>query len=244
MDLRRTWQRLPRGVKLGLGLVALTGAVAAAFKVQKVVRAAGLEVDRRVLDGLKLGPARVDTVLHLVDEWKRDGRLTADEMAALLAAAYQEGGFNMRARSPDSAPDAKGGHAWGTFQFLMKTLGGLGVDVAEITPVKVNGEVSPAELERAARGSARAAVKFCYYGNWLPKARARLGNDSFRLARELFTIWNAGHSITWDFIAQRAPSKKVGSWGYVHYTVAHKLDVLNTFRSALGLEPVAITKTV
>ena len=252
----RTWRGLPRPARWALILFA---AVGVGLGVRRLLRktgviTGGVTMDRTVLDGLKLGAKRIDTIAAMLDQWREDGRLTPDEQAALLAVAYKEGGFNLKARSPDGAPDAKGGHAWGTFQFLATTLKGLGLRIEDVSPQKrSDGSIPPAELARAAQGSAKAALAFLFNQKpkwaggrtYLEAVREMHGGDPFLVAREIFTAWNVGpYKWRWADIERKAPSNRPGDLGYVHYTVSRKLDVLNTFRRALSLPELSITKTV
>jgi hypothetical protein len=241
--------RLPTPVKLA-------GGAGLAYGLYRLLGRGHVDakVDQGVLQAIHgVSPAKILVISSMVDEWKKDGRLNGDEMAALLAAAYKEGAFNLNAISPDGATDDKYGKAWGTFQFTADTLRGLGLSVEDVSPKKgPDGKVSSAELERAARGSARAALAFVFKQkprwaggrSYLEGVRAMTNRDPFKLAREVFTAWNAGVGRVWADIAKVAPSTTPGGLGYVHVTVSGKLKALPDFRKALGLPAIAITTTV
>lgn len=238
------WTRLPGWAKVALVLAGLVSVAVALRKGGKLLVAKLLAIP-----GITAGKAPI--VGWMLHEWRKSGRLSTDEQAALLAAAYMEGKFKLHAISADGMPDDKAGKAWGTFQFTKRTLEGLGATVRDVTPQRdASGVISHAELERASRGSARLAEKllFAKWKNtdrrpWLEYWREKHARDPFKLAREIFTYWNAG-SVAWAKIEQTAPSRTPGGLGYVHHTVAHKLDALNQFRGAVGLPTVAVTKTV
>ena len=250
----RTWRAMPAPVRwfLIIGVALLTG-----WLIRRAWRrldGGSVTLNRQVLDQMKLGPKKIDTIAAMLDEWARDGRLSADEQAALLAVAYKEGAFNLKARSPDGAPDSKGGHAWGTFQFLATTLKGLGLTIEDVSPRKnPDGSIPSGELARAARGSAQGALAFLFKQKpkwaggkpYLEAVREMHGNDPFKVAREINTAWNVGpNKWRWADIEAKAPSREVGSLGYVHYTVANKLRVLNNFRQAIGLPVIDVRTTV
>lgn len=260
MSLERaiaTVRRAPLGVKIaGAGVVALLLFLAlspARHGGKRTMNPAELQRALEAVDGLNL--QKVKVVGWMLDEWRRDGRLSVDEQALLLAQGYKEGGFNLRAVSPDGAPDDAGGKAWGTFQFLKATLDGMGVKIGDVTPrLERDGRtISDAELERAARASARTAVKLLYNERprwakgrpYLEGVRTMHAGDPYKVAREVFTGWNTNvHKYTWADVAKVAPNPKPGSLGFVHYTVSGKLKALPLFRRALGLPAIRITTTV
>lgn len=233
------------------GTLAVVGFGGAIFAARAYARRKGgsMALDEaalRAIPGIDAGKLQI--IRWMLDEWQRGGVLSADEQAALLAAAYLEGKFALRAVSPVGAPDDKGGRAWGTFQFLKTTLQSLGSSVEEVSP----RNSTPAELERAARGSARVAVAFLTRSkprwagglSYLDGIRALSDRDPFQVAREIFVAWNAGQSRRWADIEAVAPNPKPGSLGYVHYTVARKLKALPAFRAGLGLPAIPLQLSV
>lgn len=237
MSIAARWRALPLAARIALGVVGVGGVVGAAYIAQRKVKAMSIDISLEHVDALKLGPRRTAAALAIFDELRGSGLLTPYEIACMMAAAYMEGGFNARARSPKDAPDEKAKGAWGTFQHTGDTLATLGMKPTDVTPQKGadGSDPTPAEWDRAARASARAALKLLFFGRWLQRIRARTEGDPVLLAREIFTAWNAGQSVPWSKIAGIAPSKKPGSYGYVHYTVAHKLEALPKFLAAMGL---------
>lgn len=243
------WKRLPTWAKWAVGL----GAVGGGAMLLKGKKTVSVPAPADLAKQVGVTPAKARIIAWMVDEWRRDGRLTADEQAALLAVALKEGAFNLNAISPAGAPDDKGGKAWGTFQFLAVTLKGLGFTIENVSPKKgPDGKVSEAELERAARGSARVALAFLFKQKaawtggrpYLEAVRAMHAGDPFKVARDIFTAWNAGPGRRWADIEKHRPTTTPGPLGYVHYTVAGKLKALPAFRAALGLPPITITTTV
>ena len=157
---------------------------------------------------------RTRVVGYLMDEWSKLGP-GLEVQAALLSVGWSESRFNLAAISADGLPDDRVGKSWGLFQFAKTTLRRLGITFAALTPRRApNGTVDRDELERAARASARAAVKFLMTRAkrssrepWLSHTLRRTGGDDEAMAREIFVIWSSGHARRWaDIPLEPVPS--------------------------------------
>jgi hypothetical protein len=233
--------KLPTWAKV-LGLVLLAGALLWRGKGGR------MQVNAQRLLALRgFTKGKVPIVAWMVDEWSKTGRLTPDDQAALLAAAWKEGGLKLNAISADGLPDDKLGKDWGTFQFTAQTLETLRSSIEEVTPRRrPDGSLDVADLERAARASARVAERMAFFPwkkfgrrPYLEYWRELHKGDLAKIARELFTSWNTG-SKAWAEVAAVAPSNVPGTLGYAHKTVGGKLAVLNDFREGLGLSRLSL----
>ena len=180
---------------------------------------------------------RTRIVGHLMDEWRMLG-LSVEVQAALLSVGWSESRLNLAAISADGLPDDRVGKSWGLFQFAQTTLRGLGITFAALSPRRAaDGTVAHDELERAARASARAAVKFLMTRAkrssrepWLSHTQQRTGGDDEAMAREIFVIWSSGHGRRWADVVARArqhPEEKrqIGSLGYVYTQVQRRMKL-------------------
>ena len=179
-------------------------------------------------------------------EWDRLG-VGPDQQAALLTIAWKESRMTLDSRSADGMPDARNGHSWGVFQMGKRTLGDLGVPIANLmVRRRADGSASSRDVVRAARASARAAVAYLMVKArrsgrepWLQHTLRRTGGRHDAVAREMFVVWSGGLSRRWADVVARARSHpherhEVGSLGYIFTQVRSRLRLyLGVFRPAV-----------
>lgn len=214
------------------------------------------QLDLSVVEGLshlRAHPDRLRRIVWLLQVWADDGRLTVDDAAALLTWAYMESGFRLNTRSGANTPDALVGHSWSMFQISLDTAEPAGIDIRELFAEPQNGIFPEAELERATKANARAALRLCFMRHgftghlgFLEWIRERYGSDPARVARALFIRAAGGAARGWDFeftrelrpLVEVPPNDTPGSGGYIHHQLSRRLAIWPRFRAALGLQVV------
>lgn len=235
----RHWQRLPPLVRWGL----LAAGAYGGLRLMGCIGPPRLDEDaiarlpRIAGDQTKLAVAR-----WLVDELYRDGTLTLDEIAVILTLGYWETGLQPHAVSAEGMPDDAVGRSWGVVQLAGTTIQWLGLTLRDV--VALNR--TPSELERATRGSARAAVQalvrprpgWADGRTYLEAVRTLYREDLVAQAREIAVRWQAGQGRRWTDVLRHRPTNEIGKLGWMHFTIPHRLTRLPAFRVYLGLEPL------
>lgn len=189
---------------------------------------------------------RLQVTRWLLDELQREGTMTLDEIAVFLDIGYWESGMEPRAVSARGMPDDAVGRSWGVLQLAATTIQWLGFAIEDVSPRRgPDGSIPPTELERATRQSARLAVAACTRPRpdwadgrtWLEAVRALHRDDVLGAAREFMVRWQAGQGRTWADIARVRPNRRIGSLGWLHYSVPKRIETLPRFRAAIGLPP-------
>lgn len=239
----------------GLAAVAILGVLVAKLVSKRSKSDCGTigELDLSAVSGLSVfraHPDRLRRIVWLLQVWADDGTLTPDDAAALLAWAYMESGFLVNTRSGANTPDALVGHSWSMFQISLETANAAGIDIRELFAQPSNGTFPEAELERATKANARAAVKlmalrhgFTGGKGFLQWIRDRYSADPALVARALFIRAAGGAARGWDYeftqslrpLQEVEPNPTPGSGGYIHHQIATRLAIWPFFRRAIGL---------
>lgn len=238
--VRDRWAALPRPLRWA----ATAGLAAGGLRVLHRASAVSLDADAiRHLPKLKGKTERkLDVARWLLDELQRDGTLNLDEIAALITIAYWETNLTPSAISADGLPDDAVGKSWGVIQLAAVTLQWLGIPINDV----VAQDDSPAEWERATRASARASVlamvrgrpRWAAPGSYLDGIRAMHREDPVALAVDIAVRWQAGDGRRWLDVMAVPPNPRIGSIGWMHFSVPQRIERLPDFRSALGLDPL------
>ncbi|MEZ4465163.1 MAG: hypothetical protein R3F60_15745 [bacterium] len=141
------------------------------------------------------------TAAWIADELADDGRMTSDEIAAVLAIGRGESALDAGGRSHSALPDEQQGGSHGALQMTARTAAWLGVDMGQLRPRRpgVLGDHA-----KAARYAARAALTFYETRTGLARrvgvpthleALRRIARSDQHLRDELWASWAAGCGV-------------------------------------------------
>jgi len=141
------------------------------------------------------------TAAWIADELADDGRMTPDEVAAVLTIGRGESGLDAGGRSHAALPDEHQGGSHGALQMTARTAYFLGLDIGRLRP-KRPGVL--ADHAAAARYAARAALTFYQTRSGLARrlgvsthleALRRMARSPDHLRDELWASWAAGCGV-------------------------------------------------
>jgi hypothetical protein len=141
------------------------------------------------------------TAAWMADELAADGRLSRDEVAAVLTIGRGESGLDAGGRSHAALPDESQGGSHGALQMTARTAHWLGLDIGKLRPQR-RGVL--ADHAAATRYAARAALVFYDTRSGLARrqgvkthleALRRITSSPEHLRDELWASWAAGCGV-------------------------------------------------